>query len=77
MAQKKSIFKKIITWLCVLLLIAGAVAGYIFYVAVYAPNVSLHGKKTDFLYIPTGSNYDDVKTILEKNDFIKNKSTFE
>jgi UPF0755 protein len=77
MAKKKSTFKKVIKWLPVLLLIAGVAAGYLFYIAVYAPNVNLHGKKTDYLYLPTGSSYSDLKSILEKNDFIKNKITFD
>ncbi|MEO8147208.1 MAG: endolytic transglycosylase MltG [Bacteroidia bacterium] len=77
MARKKSSFKRIMIWLFTVILIIAAAGGYLLYSFIYGPNVDLHGQKTDFLYIPTGSNFDDVSSIINKNNFIKNKTSFE
>jgi len=43
------------------------------YQVVLAPNV----QKDGFLYIPTGSNFEEVKSSLEKADFLRNPQTFD
>jgi UPF0755 protein len=60
---------KFSSFLLVLLLVAGA-AGYLLFLA---PNVN--GKRVA-VKIPTGSSYDDVLNILEKNEVLKSKLTF-
>jgi len=43
----------------------------------YQPNVNLAERESVYLYIPTGSTYDDVKNILYEKDIIVNTNTFE
>ncbi|MBA3901118.1 MAG: endolytic transglycosylase MltG, partial [Bacteroidetes bacterium] len=47
------------------------------YKAIYLPNVFLKAKKSDYLFIPTGSTLEDVANILSEEGFIINKVTFE
>jgi UPF0755 protein len=44
---------------------------------IYQPNVTLNGKETSFVYIPTGSNINDVCRILYEKNIIINRSSFE
>ncbi|MDR1984927.1 MAG: endolytic transglycosylase MltG [Prevotellaceae bacterium] len=66
--------KKIALLALGLLLCFGAFAGYKFYKYFYAPNINIG--KTDFIYIPTGSNIDDVFDILENQNIITDINTF-
>jgi UPF0755 protein len=47
------------------------------YKKIYQPNVIIKGSSSCYLYIPTGSNLDDVCRILYQNNFIRNRSSFE
>ena len=47
------------------------------YKSIKEPNVSLNGKKSTFIYIPTGANYIDVVNLLYENNYIINRSAFE
>jgi len=58
-------------------LIAGIVIGSRYYKFIYVKNVDLGGKKELYVYIPTNSNFDDVKKILYKQDIIIDTNTFE
>jgi UPF0755 protein len=71
MTQKK---KKILLYATGLLFCIIVFIGYETYKCLYAPNVKI--AKTDFLYIPTGSNTDDVFSLLETQKIIKNINTF-
>jgi len=71
MVRKK---KKILLFAAGLLLCILAVIGYAMYKYFYAPNVKI--AKTDFLYIPTGSNLDDVFNLLETKKIVVNINTF-
>ncbi|MDX9942160.1 MAG: endolytic transglycosylase MltG [Bacteroidales bacterium] len=74
--RKKSRIVKLLALVGALLLIVGLVAGYMAYVAILKPNV--HTKKDfTYLYIPTGSTFDDVKGILLQEGLIDNEKTFE
>jgi UPF0755 protein len=78
MAKQKSSFlkKAIIATLFILLLVGGG-GGYYAYKTIYQSNVNLGDKKSQIIYIPTGSNFDDVIRILGENNILKNQSTFE
>lgn len=71
MIRKK---RKIILFALAVLLFAFAFAGYKFYKYFYAPNVKI--AKTGFLYIPTGSNINDVFSIIENQNIIADIGTF-
>jgi len=64
----------------VLLLIALAIflfAGYSTYVAFLKPNIYLDGKKYKFIYIPTKSTYEEMIGMLEEENILQDKKTFE
>ncbi len=42
----------------------------------YQPNVDLGDKKSQFIYIPSGSNFDDVVEILSEAHILKNRDSF-
>jgi UPF0755 protein len=75
--QKKSFFKKAITALFLILLIVGGIGGYIAYKSIYLSNIDLGDKKSQIIYIPTGSTFEDVEQILIKSNILKNRSSFE
>lgn len=78
MAKKqKSFFKKTIIVLLLTLLIVGGLGGYYAYKTIYQPNINSIDKKSQIIYIPTGSDFDDVLDILNDNNILKNQSTFE
>ncbi len=53
------------------------IGGYYFYKTIYQTNVNLGEKKSQIIYIPTGSKFEDVVRILIENNLLKNQSTFE
>ena len=75
--QKSSFFKKIIISILLILLVIGGGGGYLAYQTIYQSNVNLGDKKSVIIYIPTGSTYDDVLRILNQNNILKNRSSFE
>ncbi len=78
MAKKKSSFlKKIIIAIVLILLVVGGVGGYYVYKTIYQPNINSVDKKSQIIYIPTGSDFDDVMNILNDNSILKNPATFE
>ncbi|MFN3557605.1 MAG: endolytic transglycosylase MltG [Bacteroidales bacterium] len=68
---------KVIVSIAVILIISGGVAAYRLYHAIYQPNVFLGERKTQHIYIPTGSTFRDVKGLLYENGMIINTNTFE
>lgn len=78
MAKRKSSFlKKIIVSILLILLAMAGIGGYYAYKTIYQPNINLKSKKSQIIYIPTGSNYTDVLRILDQNNLIENKTSFE
>ena len=47
------------------------------YWAIYKPNVNLEGKASTYIYIPTGTNFEELKELLYSQNLIVNHSTFE
>lgn len=74
---KSSFLKKIIIAILLILLVVGGVGGYYAYKTIYQSNVNLGDKKSEIIYIPTGSTFEDVIRILGENNILKNQSTFE
>lgn len=48
-----------------------------FYNKVFAPNVAIEKSKSRFVYIPTGSSFNDVMRLLEKEGFLMNSASFQ
>jgi UPF0755 protein len=78
-AKKKSsgFLRKVFISLIFLIVIVGGGTGYYTYTRVYKPNVDTSGKEQTFVYIKTGSNFNDVLRNLEENHIIKNSSSFQ
>ena len=74
--RKKGQIVKILALAGALLLIVGLVAGYMAYVAILKPNIHTE-REFSYLYIPTGSTFEDVKRILLEEQLIDNDKTFE
>ncbi len=62
--------KKIVAGILVVLVIIGGIIAYNFYQKIYSPNV----KETGFIYIPTGSSFEDLTQII--SPFLKNPKSF-
>lgn len=67
--------KKIFLLILTLLLLAGAGVAYIFYQRIFAPNVKL-SKSKSFLYIKTGSNFNQVVDELTSQQILINAESF-
>ena len=67
--------KKILFLILTLLLLAGAFVAYIFYQRVFAPNVKIKDNKS-FLYIRTGSNFNQVVDELTSQQILINAESF-
>lgn len=78
MAKNKTSFvKKVIIASLLILLIAGGIGGYYAYRTIYQPNINSLDKKSQIIYIPTGSDFADVMNILVDNNILKNPATFQ
>ncbi len=74
--KKKKPFLKIAIWLVVLVLFVSAGSGYFLYQIVYKPNVWTPDGKDVSIYIPTKSNFDDVKQLLFERGLIIHRNNF-
>lgn len=75
-AKKKNWFKSIIKAVLIIILVIGAIGGYLAYKYLYMPNVNMENKKSTIIYIPTGSTFEDVVDILSDNELLKNPESF-
>ncbi|RZK18144.1 MAG: endolytic transglycosylase MltG [Flavobacterium sp.] len=77
MNEKTSSMKsrtKIILTIAIIILLVGGFIGLRFYKAYFAPNVKGNQK---YLYIKTGSTYDDLLANLKNKDILKDFASFE
>jgi len=75
--RKGFLRKRVILTLILLFVIAAATFGYLFYLLLYKANVWTHNETSESVYIPTNSNFDEVKTLLYEHGFIINRKSFE
>lgn len=75
--RRKSKFKRFLLWLLLVLILAAAGAGYYFYTIIFNPNVWTPEQKPVSVYIPTGSDFEDVKLILYEKGLIIHRKNFE
>jgi len=76
-SSRKSIFIKLLIVLLLIIFLICSYTGYYLYRKIYVSNVSLGYKNSAYVFIPTGSDFDDVKRILYEKGIIKNKQSFE
>ena len=74
--KKKKPFLKYFIWFIIVLLIAASAAAYLLFQIVYKPNVWTPDGKNISVYIPTKSNFDDVKQLLFEKGLIVHRNNF-
>lgn len=74
--HKKKIFTKVILISLSIIIIILASIAYSYYNKIYKENVRID-LKDEYVYIPTGSTFDDVVRILTKEQILKDLSSFE
>lgn len=74
---KTSLLKKILFFFLIVIILLGLAGGYFAYRIVYQPNVSTGDEKSVVIYIPTGSDFEDVIHILSDENIIVRKKSFE
>jgi len=72
--KRKKYGGKIIAVILLILLMAGGVIAYRFYKCIYDVNLSVIHKDEPFLYIPAGSAFDDVCSLLSEAGLHNTKS---
>ncbi len=75
--KKSSKLKKFIFWLLFISIIVAGSAGYYLYKVINTPNTWTADGKPVSVYVPTGSDYNDLKKILYKNGLIIHRKNFE
>lgn len=71
----RKLFRRIAGWTALILVLLAFSAGIYIYKYIFTPNV-IGAKEKPFLYIPTGSGFEDVVNILEKRNLLINEKTF-
>jgi len=74
--KKKKPFLKYFIWFILVLLIAASAAAYLLFQIVYKPNVWTPDGKNVSVYIPTKSNFNDVKQLLFEKGLIVHRNNF-
>ncbi len=78
--KKSTSSRRLIRYIFIVIAVILVVAGIkvaSFYNQVFGPNVQTPEKKEFYLYIPTGSTYEDVVALLNSENMIKNRQTFD
>lgn len=76
-AKKSSFLKKVIIAFLVIVLGIGGISVWQFYKLTYKNNVHIGEGESPYIYIRTGSSFDDVKQALYDRDIIIDQVTFE
>lgn len=67
--------KKLIFLIIFIAILVGGIYAYLVYNKIYNPNI-IFNKDKEYVYIPTGSDFDDVVYILENQHIVKDVNTF-
>lgn len=74
--KRKSPFIKILLGILFVLILAGSACSYIGYRMFLMPNTSTEIEKSEIIYIPTGSNYEDLLDTLRSENILKHEKSF-
>ncbi|OQX80864.1 MAG: hypothetical protein B6D61_01450 [Bacteroidetes bacterium 4484_249] len=75
--KKRSGFARFIFYTLIIILIVAAFVGYELYKTILKPNTWVKDEASISVYIPTGSTYEDLKTILYEKGIVINRISFE
>lgn len=75
--QGTSFSKKVIASILLIVLISCGVGGYYAYQSIFQSKISLGDKRSIIIYIPSGSDFNNVVQILEENNVLTNRPSFE
>lgn len=75
--KRKNRFRKFLIWFFIVVILLVAGAGYYLYKLIFEPNIWTPEGKEVALYIPTGSDWDNMRTIIYKNGLIVHRNDFE
>ncbi len=67
---------KILLGVIIIVLLLLGIKGISIYSKVFKPNVSIDGDGISYIYIPTGSGFQDVLSIINEEDFIIDNKSF-
>jgi UPF0755 protein len=74
--SSRSLIRYMIYAIVVIFVLAGLKIAAVYH-QIYSPNIITPEKKDFYICIPTGSTYENVVTLLDSNNFIKNRQTFD
>jgi UPF0755 protein len=74
---QKGILLKVAIITVIMVVAIGSWKLYSWYKNIYWPNVSIDGEGSAYLFIPTGADLEDVAYLLESQQFIINRHSFE
>lgn len=74
--KKKKPYWKIFIWIIIIIVLTGSIGGYLFYQIIYKPNVWTPDEKNVSIYVPTESNFEDVKRLLFEKGLIIHRNNF-
>jgi len=74
--KNKSFIKKLGLGIVLMILVALGVTAYVFYLKIFVPNLHLSAHESPYLLIPTGSDFEDVVSILDDRKLLDNEKSF-
>lgn len=74
MNKKKIIRTTLIIFL--IMIVGAAIVGYRFYDKIFQPNVNIEDNKSTYLYIPSGSGFEEVMKSIINQDILEDPSSF-
>jgi len=75
--KKRSKFSRFFLYALFILIIAALIVAYQLYKVILKPNTWVKDDQATSVYIPTGSSYEDLKTILYEKGIVINRNNFE
>jgi len=75
--KKRSRFSRFVLYFIFILIIAAVVVAYQLYKVILKPNTWVKDDQAISLYIPTGSDFDDLKVLLYEHGIVINRISFE
>lgn len=72
----RSKIRRLFFYFIVLVVLAGGVASFLFWRAVYKNNINLEPEQVSYLFVKTGSAYADLIDNLEQSGLLQNMQTF-